>query len=366
MLDAIATYQGNGAKESATKCGSRVDNDSRVTKLVGQQRTGNENKGAMTMNKSAAFQANNVNANQESAMIKSRIGISREFRGSVNSLDHERHSPVLGCDGRFPVVASFDQDSETDREQVIAKAIRNADRIAFRCGSRSVLEFKVVNGCTGFTAIRYTLKANQFQADEDHLSFRDGSVTSYGEAAPLWRELETLALSGLGYLSNNEVGYHRSRFSEGQEFEHDYSNCGLPLRVRTDDLKSRDLTAIDGWQARELGEDTEDNGASDLLEDDIDVVCSWLRYWEAKVEANVEDQRAELAAANKALFAGADSDEDEENAPRKRGRPRLSDKKQARAEARMLENLSVPPVKLRGMALAWPDQGSLSLKGFRG
>lgn len=320
-----------------------------------------------TITNSAAFLAANSNGS-EAPMVK-RVGISREFRSSINSLDHERHSPVLGVsNGLFPVVASFDHDSETDRERVIAKAIRHSDRIVFRCGSRSVLEFRVVNGTTGFTAIRYTLVDNEFEADEDHLSFRDGSVTAYGDAETLWDELQSLAQSGLGYLSNNEVGYHRSRYSEGQEFEHDYSNCGLPLRVRTDDLKNRDLTASDGWMARELGEDPEDNGASDVLEDDIDVVCSWLRYWESKVAEKLDSQAAEILAANRELMKGQDSDEPEENpAPRKRGRPRLSDEEKARrAAARMLENLNIPPVKLRGVALAWPNEASLSLKGFRG
>jgi len=319
-----------------------------------------------TITNSAAFLAANSNGS-EAPMVK-RVGISREFRSSINSLDHERHSPVLGVsNGLFPVVASFDHDSETDRERVIAKAIRHSDRIVFRCGSRSVLEFRVVNGTTGFTAIRYTLVDNEFEADEDHLSFRDGSVTAYGDAETLWDELQSLAQSGLGYLSNNEVGYHRSRYSEGQEFEHDYSNCGLPLRVRTDDLKNRDLTASDGWMARELGEDPEDNGASDVLEDDIDVVCSWLRYWESKVAEKLDSQAAEILAANRELMKGQDSDEPEENpAPRKRGRPCLTEEEKARRAAlRMLENIAAP-AKLNGVALAWPDQGSLSLKGFRG
>jgi len=296
------------------------------------------------------------------------VSLGADYRSNINALDHERHSPVLGCEGRFPISASFDHDSETDREQVIAKAIRNSDRIAFRCGSRSVLEFRVVNGCTGFTAIRYTLKANQFQADEDYLSFRDGSVTSYGEAGTLWTELETLALSGLACLSNHEVGYHRNRFSSASIHEIVSGNPELPLTVRTDDLKERDLNAIDGYQARELDEDPEDNGASDVLEDDIDIVCSWLRYWDAKVQANLETQADELANANKHLFQGADSDEEETPAvPRKRGRPCLTEAEKAqRAAARMLENLSVPPVKLRGVTLAWPAEGALSLKGFRG
>ena len=303
------------------------------------------------------------------ATMERRVSLGSEFKRAINSLDHEHHSPVLGCgESRFPVNASFDHDSETDREQVLSKAIRHADRIAFRCGSRSILEFRVVNGCTAFTAIRYTLRANQFQADQDHLSFRDGSVVSYHDASTLWAELESLVQSGLGYLSNNEVGYHRNRFSRCSETEYCIVHPDLPVTVRTDDLRGRDLNAQDGWEARELGEDSEDSGASDVLEDDIDIVVSWLRYWESKVVANLESQAAEILAANRELMKGHDSDETEENpAPRKRGRPRLSDEEKARrAAARMQENLNVPPVKLRGVALAWPNEASLSLKGFRG
>ena len=290
-------------------------------------------------------------------------------RRSVNSLDHECYSPVLGCgSSRFPVNGSFDHDSETDREQVIARAIRSADRIVFRCGCRSVIEFRVVNDCTAFTAIRYTLRADQFHADPDYLSFRDGSVVSYHDASTLWEELESLVQSGLAYLSNHEVGYHRNRFSLASEHEFAIVHPDLPVTVRVDDLRGRDINARDGWEARELGEDPEDNGASDVLEDDLDIVCSWLRYWESKVVANLEDRAAEILQANRELMKGQDDDEEAENpAPRKRGRPRLSDEEKARrAAVRMQENLNVPPVKLRGVALAWPNEASLSLKGFRG
>lgn len=298
------------------------------------------------------------------------VSLGSDYRSNINALDHERHSPVLGCEGRFPISASFDHDSETDREQVIARGIRASDRIAFRCGSRSVLEFRVVNGCTAFTAIKYSL-ANDGKVYAEEGYYRDGSATTYGNAKELWKLLEELALSGLGFLSNHEVGYNRGRFSIEKQWDYLSGNYELPLNIRTDGYKERDFAALDGYEARELGEDPDDLGGNDVLEDDLDVVCSWIRYWEAKVSVNLETQASELEAANKQLFKSADADEtaepEESPAPRKRGRPRLSDaEKQARAAARMHEEVNIPPVKLRGVTLAWPAEGALSLKGFRG
>lgn len=321
----------------------------------------------------------------------------------ISCLNLETHNAqgvlLLSKSGRITHILSGD---EIEDSKSILRAIRASNRIVYQCGLNALMEFRVVDGGLGFVAVRWIQRGHSTVADEAFSYEKGGSCLVFEDADSLWRILEDNCVSGLAHLSNLEAGYNRNGFStvrhEGStvrflsekdmsrtqiqkwdfqvdsigDFYYDDSHDEADKPIYTERGSHNETYAEDiadeAARMRRNGIDIHDNGGRTELDDDIAIICAWLREKERSAEIAIESQRAEIEAANKTLFAGKDADEvDAPEIKRGRGRPRMTEQqKSERAIQRMLEKGNeCSAKKLRGIAPQWPSEGAMQLRGIR-